>query len=253
MRLLLPVVLSTVLVAGCTAPPSDEWRLVFSDSGTGDWTDGWFLEGEKATVENTPGGMVFSAGPVPKEDASHAVLWTKRSFVGDLKVEYDYTRLDSMMSVDAVNILYIQASGLGTDESPTDIAQSTTQRSVPAMSEYYLNMNALHISYATTGPRRAHYVSARRYPADTKDSFPSGTQIQPIYENVELFEPGRSYHMTVVKEGALLSFTVKGNGRVRTFEWDTTQFAPVTEGRIGLRHMWARSARYSDLRVYVKD
>ena len=107
--------------------------------------------------------MVFSAGPVPREQASHAVLWTKQSFQGDIRVEYDYMRLEHMSEAPSVNILYIQATGLGTESSPTDIFLSTKQREVPWMKSYFLNMNALHISYATTGPKRANYVAARRY------------------------------------------------------------------------------------------
>jgi hypothetical protein len=238
---------------GCASQSSDGWRLAFSDSGAADWKDKWFLEGEKATVINTELGMLFSAGPTPMEDESHAVLWTKSIFEGDLKVEYRYTRLDTMTSVDAVNILYIQASGLGTEASPIDIEQSSWKRAVPAMSEYYLNMRALQISYATTGPRRAHYVSARHYPASSIESFPTETQLLPLYEDVMLFEPGVSYSITAVKEDGQLSFTVSGDSVDRRFVWDTTGFPPVAAGRVGLRHMWARSARYSDLKVYVRD
>jgi len=147
------------------------WEIVFSDPGAGDWKEHWFVEGLKATVKYDEGGMVFSSGPVPMEQASHAVLWTKQSFGGDIRIEYDYTRLDSMTTSTAVNILYIQATGLGTQLSPTDIFLSTKQREVPWMKSYFLNMNALHISYSTTGPNRSHYVAARRYPAKNQESF----------------------------------------------------------------------------------
>jgi hypothetical protein len=181
------------------------------------------------------------------------VLWTKASFSGDVRIEYDYTRLDSMTNETAVNILYIQATGLGTEASPTDIFLSTAQRSVPWMKYYFLNMNALHISYAASGPGRSQYVSARRYPARSLAEFQAGTQIQPIYENVDLFEPGKTYHITAVKEGHRLVFIAERDGQTRRFEWDTSAYPPVTEGRIGLRHMWARSSRYGNIRVYVKD
>jgi len=249
----LPLVVALIALglAGCSVPASTDWQLAFSDSGTEDWTDGWFLEGDKATITNTPDGMVLSAGPVPGENASHAVLWTQRSFVGDVKVEYTYTRLDTLTSATAVNILYLQATGLGTEDAPRDIASSTRQRAVPTMSKYYLGMNALHVSYATTGPRRAHYVSARRYPASSIPDFPS-TQILPVYEDVDLFEPGVPTHITAVKDGERLSFKVEGEGRTRTFSWDTTVFPPVEAGRIGFRHMWTRSAQYRDIRIYVR-
>ncbi|MFK7844810.1 MAG: DUF1961 family protein [Rhodothermales bacterium] len=253
MKRLLHCLILTCIVSGCNPAVSDEWRLIFTDSGTSDWTKKWFLEGAKAAVENGSAGMVFNAGPVPGEHASHAVLWTQDSFAGDLKIEYDYTRLDTMTHVTSVNILYIQATGLGTDTSPADIRLSTEQREEPWMSSYYLNMNALHISYSTTGPERAYYVSSRRYPAKDLDDFGDGTQIQPIYENVDLFKPGETYHITVVKQDNRLSFTAERAGETHVFDWDTSAFPLVMEGRIGFRHMWARSSRYSNIEVYTRD
>lgn len=241
-----------LMLSGCAVPASNDWKLVFSDSESSDWQKNWFLEGAKATVTNSDTGMVFAAGPVPKEQASHAVLWTKQSFEGNIKIEYDYTRLDSMTNETAVNILYIQATGLGTEDSPTDIFLSTRSREVPWMKSYFLNMNALHISYSATGPGPARYVSARRYPAKTIKDFQQGTQIQPIYENIDLFKPGETYHITAVKEGNRLTFTAERNGVTQKFEWDASAFPPVNEGRIGLRHMWARSSRYQNLKVYQK-
>jgi hypothetical protein len=85
--------------------------LKFSDPCTEDWEDNWFLDGNIATVENTENGMNFKAGPVNRNDAHHAVLWTKESFSGDVKIEYNYTRTDSQTV--NVNILYIQATGTG--------------------------------------------------------------------------------------------------------------------------------------------
>jgi hypothetical protein len=180
------------------------------------------------------------------------VLWTRQSFAGDIRIEYDYTRLGSMIEATSVNILYIQATGLGTDESPTDIYLSTEQREVPWMKSYFLNMNALHISYATTGPKRADYVAARRYPAKDQKSFMNGTMIQPNFEGIHLFDQGETYHITATKEGDRLAFTAEREGKTHTFEWDASAFAPVTEGRIGFRHMWARSSRYQNIRVFQK-
>jgi hypothetical protein len=247
------IVIYLGVLSGCFGSGAETWELVFYDPGSADWADKWFLEGEKASVKNTPDGMLFSAGPEPGDDASHAVLWTSQSFSGDVRIEYRYTRLDTMMSVDAVTILYIHATGLGMVESPTDIALSSWRRSVPAMTEYYLYMTALQISYATTGPVRSDYVSARQYPAESQQSFPTETQIPPVYEDVGLFEVGETYRVTAVKEDTRLSFTVEGEDGIRKFEWDTTGFLPLEGGRIGLRHMWARSALYSDFRVYVKN
>ena len=140
------------------------------------------------------------------------MLWTKQSFEGDIRIEYDYTRLDSMTASTAVNILYIQATGLGTLESPTDIILSTKRREVPWMKSYFLHMNALHISF-----------SSRVKP----------TTSRPL------------------KEGSRLVFMAEREGKTHIFEWDTSAFPSVTEGHVGFRHMWARSSRYQNIRVSV--
>jgi len=89
---------------------SKEWNLVFKDKCTKDWTKKWTLDGLIATVENSRKGMHFSAGPEAFNEAHHAVMWTKESFSGDIKIEYDYTRTDEATS--RVTILYIQATGV---------------------------------------------------------------------------------------------------------------------------------------------
>lgn len=241
------LILLITLIIPALLLSADGWKEVFHECGSCDWQEDWFLEGDKATVENTATGMVFTAGPVPREHASHAVLWTKRSFQGDIKIEYDYTRLDANMDL-GVNILYIQATGLGTEEYPEDIFLSTHKRSEPWMRYYFLYMNSLHISYATD--RR--YVSARRYPASESKAFQKGTQIQPVYNDIDLFAPGETWHITAIKEGKQLQFIAERNGKKHVFSWDTSQFPPVDHGRIGFRHMWTRSSRYSDIKIFEK-
>jgi len=86
-----------------------DWQETFSDDCTADWTQKWFLDGQVGTVKTGPHGMTLTAGPEFKNDAHHMVLWTKASFAGDLKIEYDYTRLDNEER--CVTILYIQATG----------------------------------------------------------------------------------------------------------------------------------------------
>ena len=139
--------------ANCEIRPDDSWQLVFSDDGSSSWREKWFVEGDLATIENTGNGMVFTSGPNPLDQASHAVLWTNDSFAGDIKIEYDYTRLDDMTEATSVNILYIQATGTGSEDHPSDISMSSHLRRTPWMKLYFMNMNLIHISYATTGPK----------------------------------------------------------------------------------------------------
>ena len=115
-----------------------DWKPEFSDPCTNNWQANWFLDGEIAKVEHNQYGMDLIAGPVNREDAHHSVLWTKQSFKGDIKIEYDYTRTDS--TVVNVNILFIQATGNGKGIFHKDISKWNDFRKVPTMSKYYNNM-----------------------------------------------------------------------------------------------------------------
>ena len=84
---------------------------VCSDTGTGDWKQRWFLDGECGTVKNSAKGMELTAGSEFGNNAHHMVLWTKESFEGDLKIDYEYTRLDE--ATRCVTILCIEATGSG--------------------------------------------------------------------------------------------------------------------------------------------
>jgi hypothetical protein len=246
-------ILCGAAMAGNASQASPGWNLSFSDAGSGDWSDRWFVEGDLARVDNTPGGMIFASGPTPQDSASHAVLWTAERFAGDVRIEYDFTRLDDMTEATSVNIIYIQATGTGADGAPEDIRLSSEQRRVPLMKSYFLNMNLLHISYAATGPLRSHYIAARRYPAASREDFERSTLIQPVYENVSLFEPGDTYHITVIKEGGSLVFTAEREGASESFRWDISAFPLISKGRIGFRQMWARRSRYANIKIYTKE
>jgi len=82
-----------------------DWRLAFADDGSSDWRAKWFLDGDTATVEKTPQGMILRAGPDIKDNGDSMVLWTRDSFVGDVKIEYEFTRHDR--AVEGVNIIYL--------------------------------------------------------------------------------------------------------------------------------------------------
>jgi hypothetical protein len=226
-----------------------KWELVFEDNCTGNWEQNWTLDGLLAKVENSNKGMHFSAGPEFKNDAHHAVMWTKQSFEGDLKIEYDFTRTDSENN--CVNILYIQATGKGEEPYVKDISAWKDLREVPSMRTYFENMNALHISYAAfpNNSDTTSYVRARRYPKPEKGSFDE-TKISPSYDNEGYFKTGETYHITVIKTRTQLFFKVEGKEYSRLFSWDLSEVNPITEGRIGLRHMYTRSSIYRNFKIY---
>jgi len=231
-----------------------DWKEVFFDSGTKDWKALWFLDGQRASIKNMEDGMLYSAGPIERDNASHAVLWTQQVFQGDLKIEFDFTRMDDITKY--VNIIYIQATGKGTGEYVEDITAWSHLRIIPYMSVYFNNMNLWHVSYAAYGnddaPDKVDYLRARRYPVLTGKKF-SDTKVGTSYENSGLFEPGKKYHMTFVKKDKQLHLRVEGMGQTKYFNWDFSAHPEISTGRIGLRHMWTRCSKYANFSVSQLD
>lgn len=231
---------------------SAKWNLQFSDHCDKNWQDNWFKDGLISRVEQDENGMNLIAGPVHRNDAHHTVLWTKQSFKGDIKIEYLYTRTDSQLI--NVNILYIQAQGTGNEGRGKDITEWNEYREVPTMSKYFYNMNPLHISYAaypmTNEDPENDYIRVRKYPAE-QGQFRK-TEILPAYFKTGLFLPGETYKITVIKTDSKFYFNVKGKTTEKLYEWDLEEGQSPQEGRIGLRHMFTRSARYKDFKVWTK-
>jgi len=220
-----------------------QWETVISDSCTNDWTENWFLDGEVGKVTTDAEGMTLTAGPEFKNDAHHMVLWTKESFEGDVKIEYDYTRLDE--SKRCVNILYIQATGSGKGRCAKDITKWNQSRRVPSMRTYYNKMHTYHISYATSPDS---YIRGRRYMPNARGL--KGTELKPDYENIKgLFKTGVPHKITVIKKERDLYMKVENAEQTQYFHMSNPKLPIITEGRIGLRHMFTRSARYKNLRI----
>jgi hypothetical protein len=243
----------------------NSWKEVFHDSCTGDWQDQWFLDGERAVVKSNKKGMYFSGGPIQSDFSCHAVLWTKESFSGAIKIEYEYTRMDCEKE-GGVNILYILASGIDEEPYVKDIAEWSELREIPFMSAYLRNMRLLHISYASFGsdaPQGQDYLRARHYPVK-----PGGplNQFEPTYFDTGLFKTGATYKITVIRKeddlfmhveylygGAILAsyFNPETDKISRLFHWDISESQAVNEGRVGLRHMATRASRYKNFRISV--
>lgn len=226
------------------------WILQLGDAGTDDWNKDWFLDGEKATIDNSEEGMHFQAGPQKGNDAHHAVLWTKKSFEGDIKIEYEYTKTDTLDRY--VNILYIQATGIDKEAFSKDIFEWKDLRRVPKMSSYFKNMNTFHISYAAISAKEGyHYVRARRYPETAERSFKE-TMIAPTYDKEQgTFKNGITYQITAIKTNDDIFFKVVGGEKTKIFSWPIAMEKTIEEGRVGLRHMYARSARYKNIKIYT--
>ncbi len=223
------------------------WEEVFSDSGSEDWRTKWSLDGRNARVTNTDNGMDFFAGPEAFDDAHHAVLWTKPSFEGDLKIEYVFTRLDRETRM--VNILYIQATGSGKPGFERDISAWADKRAIPAMKTYFKNMETYHVSYAAFGTNNkiigSDYIRARRYRSGSL----AGTELENEYAETGLFQTGVPHRITVIKRDRDIFMHVENEAGELLCHFENTRFPPITEGRIGLRHMYTRGARYRNFRV----
>ena len=227
-----------------------DWKEVFLDPCTGNWRDRWTLDGLKATVANSKKGMDFKAGPVRMENASHAVMWTKKSFTGDIRLDYEYTKTDD--ATEAVAILYLQATGSGAEGYDKDISEWSDKRSVPAMSKYFNHMDLLHVSYAAFGignvDAQNDYIRARRYMPETGNGL-AKTDLKPDYLRTGLFAKDVPHKITVIKRGDDLFMFIRNSEQKHLCHWKTDALPPITEGRIGLRHMWTRAARYRDFRI----
>ncbi len=230
---------------------SIQWELKLADKGTGIWQNDWFLDGEIAKVENTKEGMHLQAGPEFGNDAHHMVLWTRQSFQGDVKIEFSYTRTDN--ETRAVNILYIQSTGKGEGEFTLDFFEWNHLRKVPSMRTYFNNMKTMHISFAAfpNDEETQDYVRVRRYPVTVNKNFRE-LEVDPTYFDTGFFKSGETYQITVIKTNGRLYFKVSEKDKSKIFSWDTSHLPPLREGRIGLRHMYTRSAIYKNFKVWTK-
>lgn len=234
------------------APDWSKGELLFEDAGTGHWQDQWMLDGTRSSVINSEQGMELIAGPEYGNDTCHTVLWTKQAFQGDICIEYDYTRTDT--ATRCVNILYFHATGEGGAEFPTDISLWNDKRRVPHMRTYFNHMNTYHISYAAfpmKGDATEDYIRLRRY--NPTQVGLAGTDIPGDQYNTGLFVPGITYHIQVLKRKGTIEMHVQDVRREQPplhLIWDISDLPTYESGRIGLRHMYTRSARYQDFKVW---
>lgn len=227
-----------------------EWENVFSDNCRENWEEKWFKDGINAYVMNNEKGMTVVAGERHFHDSDHVVMWTKREFEGDIKIEYDFTRLDTVNNF--VNIIYFLAQGSGMAPYVTDIEKWSDLRTEPAMNIYFDHMNIYHISYAVSsgiGSGGSEYIRARRYIPETRNGL-KGTALLPEYSGEGLFELEKTYRITVIKKDVSIYMNVKNSSIEKTFYFDASTLPNIDKGRIGLRQMHARISRYANFNVY---
>ncbi|MCT4586816.1 MAG: DUF1961 family protein [Carboxylicivirga sp.] len=251
------LIITAILLLSCQFVRVEEslkkTTLLFEDSCTVDWNSKWMLDGKLSKVINSQDGMELIAGPVHGNDTSHTVLWTKQSFAGNICIEYDYTRTDT--TTRCVNILYFHATGQGDDDYTEDIALWNDKRQVPHMRTYFNHMNAYHISYAAFDAYKYSgdndYISARRYDPAKKGL--KGTVMQEKRFKTGMFKTGVTYHIEVYRFDDTIEMHIENKADKmdrKVYAWDASVFPSCEYGRIGLRHMYTRNARYKDFKVW---
>jgi hypothetical protein len=228
--------------------------ILFEDSMLQDWRKNWFLDGKRAVLKHEKDGLSFEATPsgVNKNedretfDSHHAVLWTKMTFEGDIRITYEIEKSSG------TNLLYIQAQGIGMAPYEEDIHAWRDLRNVASMDQYFNHMSLLSISFREN-------IRCKRYPWNDVER---GIQFNDV-----LFKPmleydrmriGGPYRVVVEKRKASLMLRIQEIGNPENaleHVWDTSLNPPaqrprfIEKGRIGLRHMGGTHAIYRNLKV----
>ena len=230
-----------------------EWKLGLELQPEMNWQDQWTLDGNHCVVGNSSNGLEFQAGPEAGNNAHHGVLWTKESFAGDMKVEFDYTRLDEINRF--VCILYFHANGIGEGAYTKDIHEWAHLREEPWMKTYFERMDMLHISFAAFGNDNDEpddYLRVRRYPVRPDRDF-SQIEVAGTVHNTGLFLPQQTYAVTFVKTTDALGLHVKGADKELYHCWDISTVEPTHDGPFGIRHMWQKHACYNKLKIFTAE
>ena len=221
------------------------WPEVFADSLTKEWSNKWFLDGNEAEVSTDGNAMTIDTSN------GYAVLWTKQSFEGDLRIEYDFKRVDE--NERGVNIIYIQATGDGEYGHVEDITQWSDRRTMAAMKNYYMNMHTYHISYAAFGNKKsssekADYIRGRRYLPLNKKGL-KGTKLKNEYDGTKLFKDKQWIHVIIIKQAKELWLEFKHPDKTVLCHFINDDKPGIDRGRIGLRLMPGRKSQFKNFKV----
>lgn len=256
------MILTAVILLSCGQYVEDryevvsslDWEEVFHDDFSSWDAASWHLDGMVGKADVSEDGLVLTSGGSIGSDSSHVVLWNRKFYRGDIRVEYDFTRLDTT-DVETVAIIYLCATGSQENGVGYDIMSWNDKRRIPAMKTYFNNMDLYHISYAVEkgDTLETDYVRGRRYMPQSGRGL-AGTALSDEYFDTGLFETGKKHHVVVTKYGEELFMEVMTEGARRLFHFDLSSHPLLDEGYIGLRQMWGRQSLYSDFRVsQIKD
>lgn len=260
--LLFTTLLTPLLFASCTTPGANNQEkharetLLFEDSMAENWQKNWFLDGEKATLEHRDDGLAFiTEYTVNKRvdragfDAQHAVLWTRESFEGDIRITYKYTKLPGCSWQ---KLIYVQAQGIGEGPFVQDIDAWRDERKVPVMSDYFGRMDLIGLSLRDQ-------IRCKRYPWNDMEGNDLEDEFLPRAENKGM-KIGHELDVLVEKrkESILLRITDTTTGEnVVDHIWDLSDERVlknrnpkyIESGRIGIRQMGGHKILMRDFKV----
>jgi len=232
-------------------------KVLFEDSMTENWRDSWFLDGQNATLEHRDSGLAFltTASKIDKRvdraafDAQHAVLWTRQSFEGDLRITYKFTKLPGCSWQ---KLIYVQARGIGEPPFVEDIEAWKDLRKVAVMSDYFNHMDLIALSLRDQ-------IRCKRYPWHDREGKDLESEFKPRAENKGM-EIGHELAVLVEKRKAAIMLRItdtKTGEAVVDHTWDLADERIlekrdpkfIREGRIGIRQMGGHKILLRDFRV----
>ncbi len=246
---LLAVALS-VLLGPIPGSSQARWIPALVDGGTDRWADRWLLSGDPdrgITVTNGPEGMTLRAGDGTDPRKDHAVLWTRAIFSGDVRIEYDYVVLDryptpigegGYCSAVLIHSRVASSAPLPADIGNWSSEQRNSDTSGPALNAV---IDGLQLNYAFVGDPRGNPFRLRSNP---------GYRLVGESAGVPVFEVGTEYHLVIEKVATTVSIAANPpTGLSVSHSFASPEIGQHLYGRIGLRNMNHREARYRNIRI----
>jgi len=227
------------------------WVLKFSDTTAtpGAAVTKYFKDGSVGTVSYTTGGLDINA---PNRVGGATVVWTKTSFSGDIKIEFDYKRLDiPRAGVSEASLLVLNGWGLTTvcrvDNTVHPLDIRTWARPVATYAFYQYCMTNQTVGFDNLDGGTIQRTTVRQNPG----YHDMATIIRPMLQS------GVYYRVTVTRIGYTLTAVVKRGA---------TAVASVTGilnpslagsqvsrlGYVGFRQINGRHAVYRNIKISTR-
>lgn len=197
------------------------------------------LEG-KAAVSFPNERMRIESVISPDEgQKANYVFWCDREFPENVRIEWDF----KPVSEPGLAMIFLAAKGI-------DGEDLFDKKLKPRTGEYpqyhHGDINAFHISYF----RRKEKDERQFHTCNLRKSYGFYLVAQGADPIPDADEAKEFYHLTVVKTGRQLSFSVN-DLKVFEFEDDGTTYGPLLKGgKIGFRQLAPLVAEYANLKVF---